>query len=111
MCQLRHKFPPENNKLHRYLTLLLLVYEGRSMIMMLLLFLLLGLKMMTKRRSVMVMVMICSNRRNARRGVTNVRITICDRHRSLAAPGGPLLYFYYFDYLLIISSIEISPSS
>ena len=72
--------------------------------------------MMTKRRSVMVMVMICSNRRNARRGVTNVRITICDRHRSLAAPGGPLLYyyhfyFYYFDYLLIISSTEISPSS
>ena len=59
-----------------------------------------------------VMVAISSNRRNARRGVTNVRITICDRHRSLAAPGGPLLYyFYYFDYLLIISSIEISPSS
>ena len=68
--------------------------------------------MMTKRRSVMVMVMIGSNRRNARRGVTNVRITICDRHRSLTAPGGPLLYyFYYFDYLLIISSTEISPSS
>ena len=31
----------------------------------------------------MVVPAISSNRRNARRGVTNARITICDRPRSL----------------------------
>ena len=82
----------------------LLVMLPKPIMIMLMLLLMMVMVMMVVR-------VISSNRRNARRGVTNVRITICDRHRSLTAPGGPLQYFYYFDYLLIISSIEISPSS